>query len=93
MTQAGTQAVDEAKRNGAWEAAIDERRAPPMPAELWAALKADPLAQKNFAKFAPSYRKIYGGWVASAKRPETKKRRIEEVVRRARENQKPGIDM
>jgi len=51
-----------------------------------------PAAWRNFNEFAPSYRTMYIAWVADAKRDVTRERRIEAVVRRARENRKPGIE-
>jgi len=56
-----------------------------------AALRSDALALKNFRAFAPSYRRIYCGWVGEARTEATRTRRVEAVVRRARENRKPGI--
>jgi uncharacterized protein YdeI (YjbR/CyaY-like superfamily) len=40
---------------------------------------------------APGYRRTYLRWVLDAKRPETRLRRIREVVRRAAKNKKPGL--
>lgn len=60
----------------------------PMPEDLEKSLKANPRACENFQKFAPSHRKHYFWWIMSAKRPETRDRRIIEVVKRAAENRK-----
>ncbi len=91
MTQAGLAAVRAAKRNGKWQAAYTSRTAPVLPADLREALKAVTAAWRSFSRFAPSYRTMYIGWVTDAKRLETRQRRIAVVVRRARENRKPGI--
>jgi uncharacterized protein YdeI (YjbR/CyaY-like superfamily) len=85
-------AVRAAKRIGRWQTAYTSRTAPGLPTDLRTALKASPEAWSNFDKFAPTYRNMYIGWVADAKRSETRQRRIAAVVRRARENRKPGID-
>jgi uncharacterized protein YdeI (YjbR/CyaY-like superfamily) len=91
MTDAGMAAVRAAKRSGKWQAAYTSRTAPKLPADLRIALKAVTAAWHNFSRFAPSYRMMYIGWVADARRPETRQRRIAAVVRRAGENRKPGI--
>ena len=91
MAPAGLAAVKEARETGRWQAAYTNRREDSVPAELLAALRADPQAWGNFRGFARTYRNMYAGWVAQAKQASTRQRRIEAVVRRARENRKPGI--
>jgi uncharacterized protein YdeI (YjbR/CyaY-like superfamily) len=59
-----------------------------MPKDLREALMQDELAWQNFRGFAGSYRHIYIFWVTSAKREETRRKRMEEVVRKARQNAK-----
>ena len=59
-----------------------------MPPDLEEALKGSPRAWENFQKFAPSHKKHYFWWVLSSKRPETRERRISEVVKAAEENRK-----
>lgn len=48
--------------------------------ELTAALKKNKLANKAFAGFSPSCRREYVDWIAEAKRPETKVKRIAQAV-------------
>ena len=91
MASAGLAAVRAAKRCGKWQTAYTSRTAPELPTDLRKALRAVPEAWRNFSRFAPSYRTMYVGWVADAKREETRQRRIAAVVRRAREGRKPGI--
>jgi len=50
------------------------------PPELAKELAKNKKAKENFDKLAPSYRRQYIGWIAVAKRAETKKRRIEESI-------------
>ena len=45
-------------------------------------------ARENFDKFAPSYKRMYLRWIESAKLKETRKKRIEAVVKRAVEDRK-----
>jgi len=61
---------------------------PDTPPILKKALAKNPKAKKNFENFAPSYRRYYIYWVENAKLPETKKRRIAEIVKKAEANQK-----
>jgi uncharacterized protein YdeI (YjbR/CyaY-like superfamily) len=50
------------------------------PVELSAALKKNRAAGKAFAAFSPSCKREYVEWVADAKRPETRERRIVQAV-------------
>lgn len=63
---------------------------PKTPDMLAKALAKDIEAKKNFEKLAPSYRRHYIYYIEKAVREETKKKRVEDVVRRARENRKFG---
>jgi uncharacterized protein YdeI (YjbR/CyaY-like superfamily) len=51
-----------------------------MPKDLDAALRKNKKAWANWEGMAPSHRKRYLIWLAGAKRPETRKRRIVEAV-------------
>jgi uncharacterized protein YdeI (YjbR/CyaY-like superfamily) len=43
-------------------------------------LKANARAWEHFEQLAPSYRRLYIGWIDSAKREETKEKRIQEAI-------------
>jgi uncharacterized protein YdeI (YjbR/CyaY-like superfamily) len=51
-----------------------------IPPELESALSANPAARATFDGFPPSCRREYVDWVAEAKRPETRDRRIAQAV-------------
>lgn len=89
MTPAGMAAIEVAKKNGNWQKAYTNLNVEKMPLELETALKKNNTALENFRKFANSYKNLYIGWVQSAKRPETKEKRIKEVVTRSEKNIKP----
>jgi uncharacterized protein YdeI (YjbR/CyaY-like superfamily) len=91
MTDAGMVKIDEAKKSGRWDQAYSSQRQFEMPPELKEALKKNKIAWDNFNNFAPSYRTMYMGWVASAKKPETRAKRVREVVERSARNEKPGM--
>ncbi len=50
------------------------------PAELTAALAKNTKARTTFENFPPSHRREYITWIAEAKRPETRDRRVEQAV-------------
>jgi len=82
MTSAGMEKIDEDKRCGSWEAALTARKEVDVPADLMNALKRDPDALKGFRELSNSHKLQYVFWIGQAKRPATRKRRIEETVRR-----------
>ena len=55
------------------------------------ALKANPRAWRYFEQLAPSYRRSYVGWIDSAKREETKARRLREAVELLAAGRKLGL--
>ena len=52
-----------------------------LPAYIQAALKKHPTALRHFEALPPSHRRRYFAWIESAKREETKLRRLEEAIR------------
>lgn len=59
-----------------------------VPPELAEALAGDAAAATTFAAFPPSCRREYCEWVAEAKRPETRARRVVEAVQWMREGKR-----
>lgn len=64
---------------------------PEIPDDLGAAFKNSETGFSNFVNFPPSARRIYIGWLNSAKRTETRLRRIEKIVSLSEKNIRPGI--
>ncbi|WP_136708945.1 YdeI/OmpD-associated family protein [Agromyces sp. H66] len=89
MQPAGRAAVEAAKANGTWNMFDDAERLIEPP-ELAARLDDDPVARANWEAFPPSARRMALGWIALAKRSETRERRIAETVRQAARNVRPG---
>jgi uncharacterized protein YdeI (YjbR/CyaY-like superfamily) len=87
MAEAGIAAVERAKANGSWSS-LDHVAALTVPDDLAAALAASPEASANFAAFSRSARFGYLHWISQAVRPETRARRVAEVVRHAAANRK-----
>ena len=92
MTQAGFDKIEEAKKQGFWDAAYTNLVKERLPSDLKKALIINKKAWYNFQKFANSYRNMYIGWVKNAKTEKTRKKRISEVVKNSLENKKTGIE-
>lgn len=90
MTQTGFAAINMAKQNGKWDAAYSSKMTLAIPMDLAEALKENGLAWENFNKFSNSTRFQYIYWVNSAKKDETRRKRIVEVVKKAARNIKPS---
>lgn len=60
-----------------------------VPEDLQTALESDKTALENFTNLAPSYRVMYIYWIISAKKEETRKRRIDKAVKLLKESKKP----
>ena len=90
MTPAGMALVEEAKRRGTWDQATSDRLdvAPP---DLELALAGVPAAAARWEEWPDSPRRQYVSWVLDARRPETRARRVAEVVRRAAAGLRPGV--
>jgi uncharacterized protein YdeI (YjbR/CyaY-like superfamily) len=52
-----------------------------LPHYIEAALRKQPAALRCFEALVPSHRRRYVGWIESAKREETKRRRLKEAIR------------
>lgn len=89
MTAAGLEKVKAAKANGSWNE-LDSLDPDEIPADLASALKDNPQAETNFAGFTGKQRRDYLWWLNAAKRDATRRRRIEEIVRRVANKLKPG---
>lgn len=85
MTRRGMSVIEIAKKNGAWTA-LDEVSDMIIPPDLRKALAGNRKAQAYFEAFPPSVKKGILDWIRSAKKEETRKKRIEETVRLAAEN-------
>ena len=80
MTEAGIAKVREAKASGRW-GKTDRPNIPlEIPKELKSALAKSRKAKKFFDELAPSYRRQIIGWIATAKRSETRERRVSESI-------------
>lgn len=91
MTEVGLAKINAAKKTGEWQRTTENKKGPAVPAELKKALAANKKAEKYFSNLAPSYKKQYIGWIESAKRDETRIKRIKETVKILAQNKKLGM--
>jgi uncharacterized protein YdeI (YjbR/CyaY-like superfamily) len=85
MTPAGLEKIEAAKQEGSWHA-LDAIEALEIPPDLEAALASYPSARQNFDAFPRSVKRGILEWIATAKRPQTRAKRVEETARLAEDN-------
>lgn len=88
MQPAGYKCIEIAKANGSW-ASIDTAEALEVPIDLATVLNQFPIAKSFFDGFSNSTKRNLLMWLILAKKEETRQKRIEEIVSKALENQKP----
>lgn len=88
MTKAGFDSIEIAKQNDSWTS-LDEVEALVIPEDLKEKLANYKEAMEYFENLSKSAKKILLYWVASAKRTETRQKRILEIAENASENLKP----
>ena len=88
MEEAGFKSIDIAKENGSWTL-LDEVEALVIPKELQDELANHKGAMEYFERLSKSDKKILLYWVVSAKRTETRQKRILEIAESASKNLKP----
>jgi uncharacterized protein YdeI (YjbR/CyaY-like superfamily) len=85
MAPAGLAMVELAKQTGTWTA-LDDVAQNRVPKDMEALLDADAVAAANWNHFPPSVKRGILEWILNAKKPETRKLRLEETVRLAAQN-------
>lgn len=88
MKQAGYKSVAIAKQNGSW-ILLDEAEELLIPKDLDAKFRTKPNSKDFFLSLSKSVRKSILQWVVLAKRPETRLKRITEIVKLASQKQRP----
>lgn len=88
MTQAGYASIERAKENGSWSV-LDEVEALIIPYDLESALNEYEGAMEYFSGLSKSVKKMMLYWLMSAKRPETREKRMLEIVESAAQKKKP----
>ncbi len=85
MTPAGTSKVEAAKKDGSWTY-LDDIENLVVPDDLAAALARNKRAGANFEAFNAAAKKVILMWLKTAKRDETRSKRVRETVRLAAKN-------
>lgn len=88
MTKVGFESIETAKQNGSWTL-LDDVEALVVPEDLKNELAKDQTATSYFDNLSKSSKKILLHWVHSAKRPETRQKRISEICESASKEQLP----
>jgi uncharacterized protein YdeI (YjbR/CyaY-like superfamily) len=91
MTDVGLAKIRAAKKSGLWEQDARPEISLDIPQEFAEALARNKKAKDNFYELAPSYHRHYIAWIAIAKRPETKKQRINESISLLQRGEKLGL--
>jgi len=85
MHESGLTKIEIAKQNGSWTS-LDAVENHEIPEDLRMAFDQNPKALENYQNFSPSYRKSYLYWLNHAKREDTRKNRIEEIIKLCQQN-------
>lgn len=85
MQETGHKVIETAKKNGMWTY-MDDVEKGIIPDDLQKAFDDNELAYENYLGFSRGYRKSYLSWLKSAKREETRHKRIAEIIEYCRMN-------
>jgi uncharacterized protein YdeI (YjbR/CyaY-like superfamily) len=88
MKPAGLTAIESAKNDGRWDAAYDSQRSAEVPSDFQAALDANPEASAFFATLTGVNRYAILFRIQTAKKPETRTKRIQQFVRMLEQQEK-----
>ncbi|SDQ01779.1 Uncharacterized conserved protein YdeI, YjbR/CyaY-like superfamily, DUF1801 family [Mucilaginibacter sp. OK268] len=88
MAKAGFDSIEAAKNNGYWSI-LDEVEELIIPPDLEKEFDKKPVAKVYFLGLSRSDKKRILQWLVLAKRPETRKLRLHQVVESAAQNKKP----
>ena len=84
IQEAGLIKIEQAKKDGSWSF-LDDVEALILPDDLKQAFSENQVAQKNFQTFPRSSKRGILEWIKNAKRPETRAKRIQETVHKAKQ--------
>ncbi|MCS4301189.1 YdeI family protein [Chryseobacterium sp. BIGb0232] len=88
MTEAGYESIRIAKENNSWTI-LDTVEDLMVPEDLSKAFKNYTGSEEYFQSLSKSMKKMMLQWIVLAKRPETRKKRIDEIVENAAQGKKP----
>lgn len=88
MRPAGLRAVERARQNGQWEAAYDSPKGATVPADFQAMLDASKAAAAFFATLNSANRYAMLWRIQTAKKPETRAKRIRDLIEMLKRKEK-----
>jgi uncharacterized protein YdeI (YjbR/CyaY-like superfamily) len=88
MTSAGYKTITIAQQNGSWSV-LDSVEELIIPEDLDEAFRMYKGAKEYFSGLSKSVKKMILQWIVLAKRPETRKKRIDEIAEQAAQQKKP----
>jgi uncharacterized protein YdeI (YjbR/CyaY-like superfamily) len=91
MTEIGLAKIEAAKKNGQWENTYQPRPQIEMPSEFEDALGKNKQAKEFYDQLKPTFQKQFNLWIITAKRPETKDKRIKESIELLENGQQLGL--
>ena len=91
MKKAGLAKIREAKNNGEWLKTAPVKKELEISAYIRKAFATNEKALDNFNNLANGYKRQLVGWITSAKREETRKRRLAEAISLLEQNKKLGM--
>ncbi|MDQ1278815.1 MAG: hypothetical protein QG670_75 [Thermoproteota archaeon] len=83
MSEAGLASVEAAKKTGIWYNVYTSKVSPTVPKDLAEALRLNPPSMDNFTSLSNTAKLQLIAWVEEAKKPETRKKRINEYVKKS----------
>ncbi len=89
MTEAGLSCIEIAKQNGSWTI-LDEVEELIIPKDLEKAFRKHKGSKDYFLSLSKSIKKILLSWIALARRPETRQKRIDEIAEHAGQKKRPN---
>jgi uncharacterized protein YdeI (YjbR/CyaY-like superfamily) len=87
MTESGLKLIELAKQTGTWTA-LDDVENLINPPDLQEALDENSLAKEYFELFPRSVKRAILEWLMNAKQPETRLKRITEIIEKAERNER-----
>jgi len=91
MRAAGLEAFERRSDAPDPDAALRRDPDPALPADIEQALREHPQSWEHFTALAPGCRRQYVLWLSTAKRPETRSKRLDEAIRLLAEGRRLGM--
>ncbi|MDH5216757.1 MAG: YdeI/OmpD-associated family protein [Gammaproteobacteria bacterium] len=91
MTESGLEKVRIGKKNGSWNSVDLNVDIEHLPDDVATAFKKNKEAEENFKHFTANQQRDYLWWIENAKRADTRKKRIIELIKRCERNIRPGV--